>query len=154
MPLEDLLVAQRLSRALSKYTSPSPAARAALQLQAVGKDVQPGQRVRFLFVRGKPDVHAWDATAVVDPRLVDVRVYRKLLLRAAENIFQPFGIAARELHLWMKESAAAVQFSVFSRQSSVRKPLFVINQAMNSSQRPVVSHHSSDFSRQLSVLDS
>ena len=48
VPAEALLVSQKLSRELGEYSSPSPAARAVWQMQAAGKLVRPGQRVRFL----------------------------------------------------------------------------------------------------------
>jgi DNA polymerase II len=107
---EELLVTQKLSRALEKYTHPSPAARAALQLQAAGKVVQPGQRVRFLYIRGQPDVWAWDLPEPADLRRIDTAVYRKLLLRAAENIFQPFGINAQDLASWVEENVTAISW--------------------------------------------
>jgi len=99
VPLEDLRVSQRISRSLEKYTTPSPAARAALQLRACGKDPQPGQRVRFLFTYGKPGVWAWDRPEPVDRRTINRAVYSQLLLRAAENVFQPFGMTAADLKL-------------------------------------------------------
>jgi len=88
---------QKLSRALEKYTTPSPAARAALQLQKIGVTTSPGQRVRFLFTRGRSDVWAWDLPETPDPQLIDVPMYRKLLLRAADTVLQPFGIESQEL---------------------------------------------------------
>ena len=90
VPLPDLLVAQKLSREVAAYRSPSPAARAAAQLQACGKTIRPGQRVRFLFTLGKPGVHAWDLPAPPDPRTVDVPRYAELLQRAADTILSPF----------------------------------------------------------------
>ncbi len=54
VPLADLLVKQRLGRKLEAYRTLSPAARAAFQLKAVGKEQRPGQRVAFLFTLGKP----------------------------------------------------------------------------------------------------
>jgi DNA polymerase-2 len=108
VPLEELLVSQKLSRELSKYTTPSATARAALQLKAVGKAVEPGQRVRFLFVRGWPNIWAWDHPDRLDSRRIDIAVYQKLLLRAAESIFQPFGASADDLKLWLEGNAAAV----------------------------------------------
>jgi DNA polymerase-2 len=48
VPHAELIVRQRLSRALDGYRSPSPAARAALQLQATGRVVAPGQSMQFL----------------------------------------------------------------------------------------------------------
>jgi DNA polymerase-2 len=108
IPCEDLLVAQKLSRAPEKYTNPSAAARAALQLQAAGKVVQAGQRVRFLFIYGRPNVWAWDRREPIDVRRIDVRVYRKFMLRAAADIFQPFGISLDNLTLRLEGNATAV----------------------------------------------
>jgi DNA polymerase-2 len=108
VPVEDLLVAQRLTRAPEKYKSPSPGARAALQLQAAGKDISPGQRIRFVYVYGCPNVWAWDRLNAFDPRQIDLRIYRKLLLRAAGDIFQPFGVTAEDLYLLIEGNAVAV----------------------------------------------
>jgi len=101
VPLEQLLVAQKLSRELDAYADPSPAARAAQQLQAAGKSVRPGQRVRFLYLRGKPDVHAWDIPQRPDPRMIDLARYRILLLRAAVTILQPMGVEETSLQAWI-----------------------------------------------------
>jgi len=102
VPLEELLVSQRLSRELSKYRDPSPAARAALQLQVVGKTVSPGQRVRFLLMRGQPGVHAWDLPEEPDPRRLDLAAYTRWLLRAAETVLQPLGIDSGLLKGWLQ----------------------------------------------------
>ncbi|MBK6326647.1 MAG: hypothetical protein IPF56_12050 [Chloroflexi bacterium] len=56
IPAAQLLVSQRLSRTLDEYRTPSPAARAAGQLVAVGKERRPGQRIRFVYTRGEPGV--------------------------------------------------------------------------------------------------
>ena len=68
VPLEKLLVSQKLSRELTEYSLPSPAARAVWQMQAAGRVVRPGQRVRLLFTLGKPGVQAWDVPERPDPR--------------------------------------------------------------------------------------
>jgi len=104
----ELLVAQRLTRAPEKYKTPSPAARAAMQLRAAGKDPQPGQRIRFLHIYGRPDVWAWDQPAPFDMRRIDVGVYRKLLLRAAADVFQPFGISSKNLALIIEDHVTAL----------------------------------------------
>ncbi len=102
VPVEDLLVGQRLTRELAGYVTPSPAARAAAQLAELGKHFQPGQRVRFLFLRGQPDVHAWDLPYLPDPARLDVSRYRLLLLRAASSVFQPFGYDQAALEAWVE----------------------------------------------------
>jgi DNA polymerase-2 len=103
---ERLLVAQKLSRELEAYTSPSPVARAVAQLQAVGKVVKPGQRVRFLYTRGNPGVHAWDLPAEPDLASLDVDRYIELMLRAAFSILQPLGVREATLRNWVLSNAA------------------------------------------------
>jgi DNA polymerase-2 len=97
VPLEELLVTQRLSRALDEYKSPSPAARAAAQLAAAGRPLSAGQKVRFLITLGEPGVHAWDLPRPVNPAALDLRRYAELTLRAAGSVVQPLGITEEAL---------------------------------------------------------
>jgi len=106
LPLQSLLVAQKLSRALDEFRTPSPVARAVAQLQAAGKSTSPGQRVRFLYTRGEPGVHAWDLPAPPDPASVDVARYAELLLRAASSVLGPFGVSEDLLRQWLFSNAA------------------------------------------------
>jgi DNA polymerase-2 len=91
LPLADLALSQRLSRELSAYRTPSPAARAAAQLARIGKHLRPGQRVRFLLTRGQPGVHAWDLPEPPPCAALDLPRYRELLLRAARTVLEPLG---------------------------------------------------------------
>lgn len=101
VPLEELLATQKVSRELALYRTPSPAARAAMQLAAAGKSVRPGMAVRFLYVRGEAGVHAWDCPPPPPVKQVDVAVYGKLLLRAAASVLQPWaGGGQRECESW------------------------------------------------------
>ena len=88
--MEKLVVRQTLSRELERYRSPSPAALAARQLANVGKNLRPGQSVRFLYTLGEPGVHAWDLEETIDPKTINLKEYRKLLLRAVETVLTPF----------------------------------------------------------------
>ena len=97
VPLEQLLVAQKLSRTLEQYRSPSPAARAAAQLAAAGKSTRPGQVVRFLYLRGEPDVHAWDCPPAPSPERLDIERYTTLFIRACAAVLGPFGLSEDEL---------------------------------------------------------
>jgi DNA polymerase-2 len=92
IPVERLVVAQKLSRAVSEYRSPSPVARAAAQLEKEGRVLRPGQIVRFVFILGNTKVHAWDLSTPPDPARLDIERYSTLLLRAAATILQPFGL--------------------------------------------------------------
>ncbi|QRN82680.1 hypothetical protein JR338_09660 [Chloroflexota bacterium] len=102
VPLADLLVKQRLGRKLEAYRTLSPAARAAFQLKAVGKEQRPGQRVAFLFTLGKPGVHAWDLPERPDPESVDLARYEALLIRSAGIVLEAFGLDEKELTRLMK----------------------------------------------------
>jgi DNA polymerase-2 len=105
VPLEELLVSQKISRTLEEYKVPSPAARAAAQLAEIGKQLIPGQRVRFLYTRGKPGVFAWDLPHRPDPRIVDTDRYTELLCRAAFTVLQPLGVEKQTLRWWMFTNA-------------------------------------------------
>lgn len=104
--LEELLVSQRISREVEEYRSLSPAARAAKQLLAAGKQVKPGQRVRFLFTLGEPGVYAWDLPSRPVPAAVDIPRYCELLLRAACEVLSPFGASEAMLRLSFDGGAA------------------------------------------------
>jgi DNA polymerase II len=108
--VEDLLVAQTLSRELSEYRTPSPAARAAAQLAAVGKHLRPGQRVRFVYTLGEPGVHAWDLPQLPELHSIDQERYRVLLFRAASTILQPFGVQEQDLKTQVIANASDVTF--------------------------------------------
>jgi DNA polymerase I len=97
VPVRELIVNQKLSRELEEYRVPSPPARAAAQLQAVGKTLRAGQKVRFLYTRGEPGVHAWDLPQPPDPATLDVSYYKELLLRAAVSVLEPFGVGRTKL---------------------------------------------------------
>ena len=88
VPLEELVVLQSLSRSVEGYTSPSPAARAAMQLQATGNEVAPGQFMRFVFVRGEERVRVWELG--VDARIVDIKRYCAMLDRAVDGVMGMF----------------------------------------------------------------
>ncbi|UCD98767.1 MAG: hypothetical protein JSV42_17760 [Chloroflexota bacterium] len=121
LPLEQLLVAQKLSRTLDEFRTPSPVARAARQLLAVGKTTSPGERVRFLYTRGEPGVYAWNLPEPPDPSSVDVERYSELLLRAATTLLEPFGVSKQLLYQWLFSNAAycAPPGQLPSRQTSV-----------------------------------
>jgi DNA polymerase-2 len=89
VPQEELLVRQKLSRALDGYRSPSPAARAALQLQAIGRQLAPGQSVQFIFTRGGSGVQAWELGGTLGPGRLDVKRYCDLLDRAIQTVLDP-----------------------------------------------------------------
>ncbi len=107
--LSDLLVRQRLGRKLAAYRTPSPAARAVLQLQSVGKEMRPGQRVPFLYTLGRPGVFAWDMPQRPNPQAVDVARYQRLLLRAAGIVLESWGWDEKRLTEKMLSDASQLK---------------------------------------------
>lgn len=93
IPMEELVIKQRLSRELENYRQPSPPARAAMQLEATGRSLRAGQHVCFVYTLGKPGVQAWDLQGSINPAMIDIARYSKLLLRAAHAVLEPFGFA-------------------------------------------------------------
>ena len=106
IPLNELIVTQTLSRELDQYRVPSPVARAALQLQTVGKTIRMGQRVQFHYAKTEEGVHAWDFPNELNPALIDVSRYKELLFRAVHEVLQPMGIPEDVLRDWMFSEAS------------------------------------------------
>jgi DNA polymerase II len=106
VPIKELLVTQTLSRELNEYRVFSPAARAAGQLQAIGKDIQMGQRIQFVYTRTKSGVSAWDLTEPFNPHLIDVAKYKELLFRATDEVLQPLGVTKSVLKNWIVSEAS------------------------------------------------
>ena len=101
VPIQQLLVTQVLSRELDHYRVPSPAARAASQLRAYGRDVHMGQRIQFVYARTQHGVWAWDLPEPLKPALVDIARYKELLFRAVYEVLQPMGVTEQVLRNWM-----------------------------------------------------
>lgn len=106
LPLPDLLITQKVSREPAQYRVPSPAARAAAQLAAHGKTTRPGQAVRFLYVRGRSGVLAWDCPPHPRPEQIDIAYYGELFRRACLTVLQPFGVTPLGLRRCLEERAA------------------------------------------------
>ncbi len=101
VPIEKLLITQTLGRELHEYRISSPAARAASQLHAIGRNIQMGQRVQFIYTKTKQGVHAWEVPEPFDPDLIDTTKYKELLLQAVHEVFQPLGVSKSVLRNWM-----------------------------------------------------
>jgi DNA polymerase II len=114
--LSQLLVRQRLGRKLEAYRTPSPAARAVMQLRAAGKEMRPGQRVPFLYTLGKPGVFAWDRLQRPSPRAVDVARYQRLLLRAAAIVLESWGLDEEKLTEKVLSNASQLSLPVPPKQ--------------------------------------
>jgi len=105
VPIKELIIAQTLSRELNAYVVPSPAAKAATQLRMAGKEIRPGQRIRFVYTYGLPGVAAWDLPDLPSREQLDIARYRTLVLRAVHTVLQPFSITEEMLENWLLSNA-------------------------------------------------
>jgi DNA polymerase-2 len=117
VPIEELVVRQRLSRELSKYSALSSLFTAARQLEVDGKAPGRGRTIRFVYISRGPGVHAWDLSTELDPRAIDVHKYRELVFRAVFEILQPLGITERVLRGWILSNASYVRPEELTRPS-------------------------------------
>jgi DNA polymerase II len=106
IPIQQLLVTQTLSRELSEYRVPSPAARAAIQLQTIGKEIRMGQRTQFVYTRTGQGVTAWDLPEPIPSSYIDVTKYKEILFRAIHETLQPLGVREDVLRDWMYGQAS------------------------------------------------
>ena len=98
--LHELIINGKVSYALDTYKATTPSVRAARQLEAAGMTIKPGQRVRFLYTRGEPDVFAWDLSTSPDSSRLDLAKYIELLAKAGATVLAPFGIEPKLMLEW------------------------------------------------------
>lgn len=86
VPIDELIIHQKLSRGVEAYKTPSPAARAARQLQAHGRQFAPGQSMEFLFARNLSGVHAVELGIPTDHQSINFKRYCRLLDQAIQSV--------------------------------------------------------------------
>ncbi len=120
VPLEDLVVTSRISHELEDYRSPTPGARAAMQLlETSGKRVRPGQKMRFLYMRSSPDVCPWETAEKIEVKDIDSVKYIELMARAASSVLHPFGISDAELKNWAHKSTIGLKLDLERKRNHV-----------------------------------
>jgi len=115
IPSELLVVNGKVSYALEAYKSATASVRAARQLEAAGIPIRPGQRVRFLFMQGEPDVYAWELGGQVDPAKLDQHKYLELLAKAGGSVLLPFGINPQVLMEWTLKGGIQLPLDTWNR---------------------------------------
>ncbi len=99
VPMQKLVVKQRLSRSPDEFTVRTAAARVSQQLVQSGVQLDPGESLRFLFVPGPEKARAWD---LVEARIpYDRQAYTELFLRAVESVLAPVGVERWVLNQWL-----------------------------------------------------
>jgi DNA polymerase-2 len=119
--LDDLVVTARISHDLEAYKSPTPAVRAAkLLLQKTGQRIQPGQKMRYIYTFGNPDVCPWEGSGSLTGIQVDKEKYIELMARAATSVFYPFGIDSEELKRWAHSATIELKLKLEPEKTNVR----------------------------------
>ena len=119
--LEHLVVTARISHELESYKSPTPAARAAMLLfKNTGQRIRPGQKMRYIYVLGNPDVCPWEGSAGLSSPQVDKVKYIEFMARAATSVFQPFGVDSTELKRWAHSATIELKLDFGREKTDVR----------------------------------
>lgn len=101
VPLHELIITQSLSREPEKFSVLSPSVIVLRQLKAVGKTLQRGQKIRFIYLGPAPGVYAWGLPKPPEPRTIDIPRYKELAFRAVYEVLQPLGVTERVLKGWI-----------------------------------------------------
>ena len=119
--LNDLVVTARISHDLEAYKSPTPAVRAAkILMRETGQRMKPGQKMKFIYVRGDPDVYPWEMPGSLAVDKVDKNKYIELLVRAASSVLYPFGIDSEELRHWANTATIELRLNFDKERNHVR----------------------------------
>ena len=96
VPPEELLVAQRLTREVEDYRSPSPARAPPSSSKMWARWSSPGSACAFSSPWATGRVCLGSALPP-DPATLDLARYHELLLRAAAEVLEPFGVTEKRL---------------------------------------------------------
>jgi len=103
VPIEQLIVEKRLSKALNEYTNIVPQAIAATHLAREGQDTHAGQTVSYVVTNNESRIagnRALPAEFLGECTNYDSEWYVDLLLSSVTNLFLPFGYDVKLLRGW------------------------------------------------------
>ena len=98
--VNELVINGKVSYVLEAYKAATPAVRAARQMEAAGMTIKPGQRLRFVYTKGQPDVFAWDLGGKPNHAQINKAKYIELLAKAGATVLLPFGIDPKLMLEW------------------------------------------------------
>jgi DNA polymerase-2 len=99
VPLEELVVRQRLSRKPEEFVVRTVAARVTRELVQSGADLAPGEYLRFVLVPGPEKARAWELIEGEIP--YDREAYTELMLRAVESVLAAVGVGRETVDRWL-----------------------------------------------------
>jgi DNA polymerase I len=105
IPIWDLIITKRLSKAPEKYTQKVSQLIAAEQLLKEGVEISAGKSVKFLFTSAKNKRYERRVRAkdlIEEGTSADVKKYLLLLYSAASNILSPFGYSPKDVHDYVR----------------------------------------------------
>ncbi len=116
IPVPDLVLTKKLTKAPEEYRTRTDSVRAARQLIEAGKQARIADHVRFVYVRGAERVYAWDLPEPLDPRRIDSARYQELAIRSAHMILQMLAVTEDDLKRWLgAKNGLPQQKSLFPR---------------------------------------
>ncbi len=119
--MDDLVVTARISHDLEAYKSPTPAVRAAkVLLQKTGQRMRPGQKMKYIYILGDPDVCPWEDSGSLTMDRIDKKKYIELLARAASSVLYPFGVDSEDLKRWAHTATIELKLNFSAEESHVR----------------------------------
>ncbi|MEZ4909099.1 MAG: DNA polymerase domain-containing protein [Saprospiraceae bacterium] len=92
IPIEDLIITQRLSKNIEDYIMPSHVAKAGIQLKSAGVDIRAGSKIKFIYIKGNPRVLPWDLVPNSKGYQIDIEHYISLFKDAVKTVLIPFSI--------------------------------------------------------------
>jgi len=82
--------------------------------------MRPGQKMKFVYIRGDPDVHPWEMPGSLVLEQIDKEKYIELLARAASSVLYPFGVDSDELKRWAHTATIELRFNFGKEAVDVR----------------------------------
>ena len=123
VPLDDLVLTKKLTKAPEEYRANTDTVRVAKQLIAADKLARIGDHMHFVYVLGPEKVYGWDLPIPPDRRAIDIARYQELLLRNVHMILQMLGVSESDLKRWVLGPAGMpVQAEFFQRLSPLYLP--------------------------------
>jgi DNA polymerase-2 len=99
VPLEELVIRQRLSRKPEEFVVRTVAARVTRELVQSGVDLAPGESLRFVLVPGPEKARAWELVEGEIP--YDRGAYTELMLRAVESVLAAVDLGRETVERWL-----------------------------------------------------
>ncbi len=115
VPLQDLVLTKAVTRRLEEYSVMTNSVAALKQMKRRGHDIEPGEYIRFVVTDGQSrdsEKKVRVAEFIQGDERPDPEEYLKLLCRAGETLFLPFGYTEERLLRMCRESPGDLEMDI------------------------------------------